>query len=152
MIEGLLYVEDFTTNWFSRTGPYMEFICTCSSIAYWKIKLIWQRRLLRAGNKSHVYGSSMGNQVMVNQILHSCAIYICNLMNSVARSVIGMFNFTYITYRLFTLRWFNFDREKKLIGIISANISAVTGRASLRYHKLNVTLLPSYESTGRAQT
>lgn len=73
-------------------------------------------------------------------------------MNSVARSVIGMFNFTYITYRLFTLRWFNFDREKKLIGIISANITAVTGRASLRYHKLNVTLLPSYESTGRAQT
>lgn len=105
-----------------------------------------------AGNKSHVYGSSMGNQVMVNQILHSCAIYICNLMNSVARSVIGMFNFTYIIYRLFTLRSFNFDREKKLIGIISANITAVTGRASLRYHKVNVTLLPSYESTGRAQT
>lgn len=91
---------------------------------------------------------------MVNQILHSCAIYICNLMNSVARSVIGMFNFTYIIYRLpvFTLRSFNFDREKKLIGIISANITAVTGRASLRYHKVNVTLLPSYESTGRAQT
>ena len=31
-------------------------------------------------------------------------------------------------------------------------MTAVTGRASLRYHKLNVTLLPSYESTGRAQT
>lgn len=73
-------------------------------------------------------------------------------MNSVARSVIGMFNFTYIIYRLFTLRSFNFDREKKLISIISANITAVTGRASLRYHKVNVTLLPSYESTGRAQT
>ena len=73
-------------------------------------------------------------------------------MNSVARSVIGMFNFTYIIYRPFTLRSFNFDREKKLIGIISANITAVTGRASLRYHKVNVTLLPSYESTGRAQT
>lgn len=73
-------------------------------------------------------------------------------MNSVARSVIDMFNFTYIIYRLFTLRSFNFDREKKLIGIISVNITAVTGRASLRYHKLNVTLLPSYESTGRAQT
>ena len=25
-----------------------------------------------AGNKSYVYGSSMGNQVMVNQILNSC--------------------------------------------------------------------------------
>ena len=46
VIEGLLYVEDFTTNWFSRTWPYMEFICTCSSIVNWKIKLIWQRRLL----------------------------------------------------------------------------------------------------------
>ena len=46
VIEGLLYVEDFTTNWFLRTWPYMEFICTCSSIVNWKIKLIWQRRLL----------------------------------------------------------------------------------------------------------
>ena len=46
VIEGLLYVEYFTTNWFLRTWPYMEFICTCSSIVNWKIKLIWQRRLL----------------------------------------------------------------------------------------------------------
>ena len=46
VIEGLLYVEDFTTNWFLRTWPYMEFICTCSNIVNWKIKLIWQRRLL----------------------------------------------------------------------------------------------------------
>ena len=43
VIEGLLYVEDFTTNWFPRTWPYMEFICTCncrrtrSSIVNWKI-------------------------------------------------------------------------------------------------------------------
>ena len=46
VIEGLLYVEDFTTNWFSRTWPYMEFICTCSSLVNWKIKLVWQRGLL----------------------------------------------------------------------------------------------------------
>ena len=46
VIEGLLYVEDFTTNWFLRTWTYMEFICTYSSIVNWKIKLIWQRRLL----------------------------------------------------------------------------------------------------------
>ena len=32
VIEGLLYDEDFTTNWFLRTWPYMEFICTCSNI------------------------------------------------------------------------------------------------------------------------
>ena len=30
VFEGLLYVEDFTTNRFSRTWRYMEFICTCS--------------------------------------------------------------------------------------------------------------------------
>ena len=48
VFEGLLYVEDFTTNWFSRSWNLFALVVVEEQevVVNWKIKLILERRLL----------------------------------------------------------------------------------------------------------
>ena len=85
--EGLLYVEDFTTNWFLRTWPYMEFICTCSSIVNWKINIIWQRRLLHMSISVEATGKILHLQFVFHmrlvsfEVLSVVTLLKCKLRN-----------------------------------------------------------------------